>query len=98
MEAHEALISPSTSAVTCEEKSKVGGKAGVGGERRESHRASCSPAPAPHTQDTLVALPPPPSAQRALPSGWLHEAGGGEEGMDEEEGLGEHEGWKEGPC
>lgn len=90
MEAHEAPISPSTSAATCEEKSKVGGW-GEGwrgrGEEGES-QGLLLPRPCPHTQDTLVALPPPASAQRALPPGWLCEAGGGEEGTDDGEGRG----------
>lgn len=36
----------------------------MGGERRESHRASCAPTPTPSHSDTLVALPPPASARR----------------------------------
>lgn len=57
----------------------------MGGERRESHRASCSPAPAPHTQTPLwpCLLPPLPGGPT---SRLARKLGGGEEGMDEGKG------------
>lgn len=58
----------------------------MGGQRRESHRASCSPAPVPLT---LVALPPPPSARRpCLQVGYMKLAGrGGKWMMGRREGT-----------
>ena len=81
-------VSPSTSAVS-HLRGEIkgwgeGGKAGVGGERRENHGASCSPAPTPpHTLRHPGGPASSPLCPEALPPGWLHEAGGGGEGMDD---------------
>ena len=96
-------VSPSASVVTCEKKSKVG-KEGWGGRGEEGESQGlllppvpASPNPPPHS-DTLVALPPPPSAQKPYLQVGYMKLGGERRGMDDGEKGGKREGRKEGPC
>lgn len=73
MEAHKRSRFPQCGLSPARRNQRLERKAGAGGERRESHRASCSSTPIP---PTLVALPPPLSVWRPYLPGWLCEAGG----------------------
>lgn len=75
-------VSPGLYAITCEEKSKVEGD-GWGGRAEEGEsQGLLLPCPCPPLSDTLVALPPPPSARRPyLQVGYMRLAGRGGEWM-----------------